>query len=161
MGELRPDYDPPMPANHSPVYEARFTWTPFQLLSGAWTKRLVAFRVDERGVTLGGAPAKYARQTAFVPWQDIEAVVLWQQHLTAGASTMDYVGLRRRAGAPPLPGQNASLDRQQTTRLAGHVDHEVFLASRHINLWSLDRGRLAEAVGAFAPGVPVEEVSKA
>ncbi|MET9255825.1 hypothetical protein [Streptomyces sp. NPDC003717] len=150
-----------MPANHHPpVYEARYTWTPFQLLSGVWTGRLVAFRVDERGVTLGGAPAKYKSQTAFVPWQDIEAVVLWQQHLTVGAPTMHYVGVRRRPGAPPLPGQNSSLDRQQTSRLAGHVDHEVFLASRHINLWSLDRARLTEAVGALAPGVPVEEVAE-
>jgi hypothetical protein len=161
MSRQRPDYDPPMPANLLPVYEARFTWTPFQLLSGAWTKRLVAFRVDEQGVTLGGAPAKYQRQTAFVPWQDIQSVVLWQQHLTAGAPTMNYVGLRRRAGAPPLPGQNAGLEPAQSTRLAPHVDHEVFLASRHINLWFLDRDRLADAVGAFAPGVSVEEVSKA
>lgn len=161
MSEQRPVYDPAMPENPRSVYEARFTWSPFQLLSGAWTKRLVAFRVDEQGVTLGGAPAKYTRQTAFVPWRDIQSVVLWQQHLVSGAPVMNCVGLRRRAGAPQLPGPNSGLDRQQTARLAAHVDHEVFLASRHINLWSLDRGRLAEAVGVFAPGVLVEEVSKA
>ncbi|MGW5865794.1 hypothetical protein ACWFRJ_26830 [Streptomyces sp. NPDC055239] len=147
-----------MPADPSTAYEAHYTWTPIQLLSGAVTRRLVAFRVDEQGVTLGGAPAKYARQTAFVPWQDIEAVVLWQQS-TAGLSPMKYVGLRRRAGAPQLPGANARLSQERTGRLAPHIDHEVFLASRHINLWTLDRGRLAEAVGVFAPGVSVDEVS--
>lgn len=147
-----------MPADDSPAYEARYTWTPVQLLSGAATRRLVAFRVDDQGVTLGGAPARYARQTAFVPWADIEAVVLWQQK-SAGLSPMKYVGLRRRAGAPQLPGANAGLSREQTGRLASHVDHEVFLASRSINLWTLDRGGLAEALSAFAPGVAVEEVS--
>ena len=85
-------------------------------------------------------------------------MVLWQQS-TAGLSPMNYVGVRRRAGAPQLPGANAGLTREQTSRLAPHVDHEVFLASRHINLWTLDRERLAEALGVFAPGVAVEEVS--
>ncbi len=151
------DYDPPMPAHRFPAYEVHYTWTPIQLLSGAVARRLVAFRVDDQGVTLGGAPAKYARQTAFVPWGDIQAVLLWQQK-TAGLSPMDYVGLRRRPGAPQLPGANSRLSREQTSRLAPHVDHDVFLASRHINLWKLDRRRLAEALGTFAPGVAVEEV---
>ncbi|MGC0375674.1 hypothetical protein [Streptomyces sp. SAI-229] len=44
-----------MPGFESSVYEARYPWTPFQLLGGAWTGRLVAFRLDDRGVTLGGA----------------------------------------------------------------------------------------------------------
>ncbi|MGI5197338.1 hypothetical protein ACQEVY_27535 [Streptomyces sp. CA-288835] len=147
-----------MSADSSASYEVPFTWTPFQLLSGAWKKRLVAFRVDDQGVTLGGAPARYERQTAFVPWRDIEAVVLWQQD-TAALTPMRYVGLRRRAGAPALPGPNSDLTREQTGRLAPHVDHEVFLASRHINLWALDRERLAEALRTFAPRVPVEEMA--
>lgn len=145
-----------MSADSSSPYEVHFTWTPFQVLSGAWKKRLVAFRVDERGVTLGGAPARYERQTALIPWGDIEAVVLWQQD-TAALTPMRYVGLRRRAGAPALPGPNSELSREQTDRLAPHVDHEVFLASRHINLWALDRARLVEALRAFAPAVTVEE----
>ncbi|MCX4907943.1 hypothetical protein [Streptomyces sp. NBC_00878] len=147
-----------MSADSSSVYEVHFTWTPFQLLSGAWKKRLVAFRVDGHGVTLGGAPARYERQTALVPWDDIEAVVLWQQD-TAALTPMRYVGLRRRAGAPVLPGPNSDLSRDQTGRLAPHVDHDVFLASRHINLWALDRERLAGALRAFAPGVLVEETT--
>jgi hypothetical protein len=146
-----------MSVDSSSTYEVHFTWTPFQLLSGAWTKRLVAFRVDEQGVTLGGAPARYERQTAFVPWDDIEAVVLWQQN-TAALTPMRYVGLRRKVGAPVPPGPNSELSREQTDRLAPHVDHELFLASRHINLWALDRERLAEALLTFAPRVPVEEL---
>ncbi|MGA4840291.1 hypothetical protein [Streptomyces sp. G45] len=150
-----------MSEDPSSVYEARFTWTPMQLLSGAATKRLVAFRVDAHGVTLGGAPAKYAKQTAVVPWGDIEAVVLWQHDVTGGLTPMRYVGLRRRAGAPPLPGQNAGLSPEQTRKLAPHVEHDVFLASRSINLWTLDRERLTAAVRAFAPGVPVQDIPSA
>jgi len=135
------------------VYEAYFTRSPFQLLSGAGWKRLVAFRVDGEGVLLGGAPARYEAQTAFVPWGDITSVVVWQQR-TAGSS-MDYVGVERRAGAPPLPGMNAGLRPDRTARLAPHVEHELFLASRPMNLWRLDPQGLQSAVEAFAPGVPV------
>jgi hypothetical protein len=148
-----------MPGSESSVYEVRYPWTPFQLLGGAWTGRLVAFRVDDRGVTLGGAPARHAGQTAFVPWHDVSAVVLWQQE-TAALTPMRYVGLRRRPGAPALPGPNASLSRDRTARLAPHIDHDLFLASRHINLWTLDRERLVNALRAFAPQVPLEEVGQ-
>ncbi|MFS8197345.1 hypothetical protein ACLVWQ_01530 [Streptomyces sp. CWNU-52B] len=137
----------------SAVYEAHFARSPFQLLSGAGWKRLVAFRVDGEGVLLGGAPARYRAQTAFVPWADITAVVVWQQR-TAG-SPMDYVGVRRPAGAPPLPGMNAGLGPDRTARLAPHVEHDLFLASRPVNLWRLDPRGLQAAVDAFAPGTPV------
>ncbi|MFE0106428.1 hypothetical protein [Streptomyces sp. NPDC059009] len=135
------------------VYEAYFTRSLFQLLSGAGWKRLTAFRVDGEGVLLGGAPARYKAQTAFVPWQDITSVVVWQQRM-AGPS-MDYIGVHRRTGAPPLPGMNAKLRPDQTAQLAPHVEHELFLASRPINLWRLDPQGLQAAVDTFAPGIPV------
>ncbi|MEU4616603.1 hypothetical protein [Streptomyces umbrinus] len=142
-----------MPDSNPPMYEAHFTRSLFQLLSGAGWKRLVAFRVDGEGVLLGGAPARYEAQTAFVPWEDITSVVLWQQRM-AGPS-MDYIGIQRRAGAPPLPGANAKLRPDQTAKLAPHVEHELFLASRPINRWRLDPQELQAAVDAFAPGIPV------
>ncbi|MFG2346236.1 hypothetical protein [Streptomyces phaeochromogenes] len=142
-----------MPDSNSPMYEAYFTRSLFQLLSGAGWKRLVAFRVDNEGVLLGGAPARYEAQTAFVPWEDITSVVVWQQRM-AGPS-MDYIGVQRRAGAPPLPGANAKLRPDQTAKLAPHVEHELFLASRPINRWRLDPQELQAAVDAFAPGIPV------
>ncbi|MEV8366261.1 hypothetical protein [Streptomyces niveus] len=142
-----------MPDSNHVVYEAYFTRSLVQLLSGAGWKRLVAFRADGEGVLLGGAPARYEVQTAFVPWGDITSFVVWQQRM-AGPS-MDYVGVHRRAGAPPLPGMNAELRPDQTAKLAPRVEHELFLASRPINLWRLDPQRLQAAVEAFAPGVPV------
>lgn len=160
MDDRPTEYDPHMSSDHSAVYEARYAWTPFQILSGTWKGRLVAFRVDEQGVTLGGAPAKYERHKAFVPWPEIESVALWS-HKVVGAAPMRYVGVRRKPGTPVLPGPNAGLSREQTTKLAPHVSHELFLASRCVTMWTLDPHRLAEAVGAFAPGVPVETVPDA
>lgn len=137
----------------SAAYEAYFTRTPVQLIGGAGWKRLVALRVDGAGVLLGGAPARYRAQTACVPWADITSVVLWRQ--TMAGPPMDYVGVHRRAGAPPLPGMNSALSPEQTAKLAPHVEHELFLASRPVNLWRLDLERLRHAVRTFAPQVPV------
>ncbi|MFK8905619.1 hypothetical protein [Streptomyces sp. YS-3] len=137
----------------SPVYEAHFTRTPFQLLAGKGWQKLVAFRVDAEGVLLGGAPARYDHQLAFVPWADITTIVLWQQR-TAGPH-INHIGVQRRDGAPHLPGMNSHLSREQTGRLAPHIDHELFLASRPINFWRLDPERLQTAVDTYAPHAPV------
>ncbi|MEL3948943.1 MULTISPECIES: hypothetical protein [Streptomyces] len=138
----------------SRVYEATFTRTPLQLLSGAgWKKQLTALRVDSEGVLLGGAPAKYEKQKAFVPWADITSVVVWHQR-TAGQG-ISHIGLHRRSGAPHLPGPNSEMTPQSAARVAPHVAYELLLASRPINLWHLDPQRLQAAVDAFAPDVPV------
>ncbi|MGR6998750.1 hypothetical protein ACU686_12560 [Yinghuangia aomiensis] len=68
---------------------------------------------------------------------------------------MDHVGLRRRRGAPSLPGPNQALGPGQTSRLAPHVEHEVFLASRAVSAWRLDVDRLQSAVEAFGDGIPI------
>jgi hypothetical protein len=138
---------------NSHVYEAHFVRTPFQLLSGLKWKKLVAFRVDREGVLLGGAPARYAAQLAHVPWSDITSFVVWHQR-TAG-NGIDYIGVQRKPGAPALPGMNSRVSRETAAMLAPHVDYELFLASRPINLWRLDPERLQAAVDAFAPQVPV------
>ncbi|MEU5703378.1 hypothetical protein [Streptomyces aurantiacus] len=142
-----------MPDPHHAVYEACFTRSLLQLLSGAGRRRLVAFRVDAEGVLLGGAPARYKAQTAFVPWEDITSVVVWQQRMAGPA--MDYIGVQRRTGAPALPGMNAGLRPDRTAALAPHVEHDLFLASRPVNRWRLDPEGLQAAVEAFAPGVSV------
>ncbi|MER7107729.1 hypothetical protein [Streptomyces sp. NPDC000229] len=138
---------------HSAVYEAHFTRTPFQFLSGSGWKRLVAFRVDSTGVLLGGAPARHAAQTAFVPWEDITSMVLWQQH-TAGQS-INCIGVHRREGAPELPGPNRDMTPAQAQRTAPHIEYELLRASRPISLWRLDPERLQTAVDAFAPNVSI------
>ncbi|QKV92752.1 hypothetical protein HUT19_14135 [Streptomyces sp. NA02950] len=138
-----------------PIYEEHYIRSPIQLIAGYGWQKLIALRVDESGVTLGGAPGRHRQQTARVPWQDIEAVVMWA-HRTAGASPMRYVGVRRRPGAPELPGPNRKLKPGTAAVLAPHIDYEVFRASRTLVLWRVDPDRLEAAVSAFAPGVPVE-----
>lgn len=138
---------------NSPVYEAHFVRTPFQLLSGLKWKKLVALRIDGEGVLLGGAPARYERQLAFVPWHDITSIVVW--HLRTAGNGINYIGVQRKPGAPVLPGMNSGVSREKAAQLAPHVDYELFLASRPINFWRLDPERLQTAVDAFAPQVPV------
>lgn len=136
-----------------PVYEAHFVRTPFQLLGGMKWKKLVALRVDGEGVLLGGAPARYERQLAFVPWSDVTSIVVWR--LRTAGNGMNYIGVQRKPGAPALPGMNSGVSRDKAETLAPHVDYELFLASRPINFWRLNPERLQAAVDAFAPQVPV------
>ncbi|MFI6344397.1 hypothetical protein [Streptomyces sp. NPDC050560] len=142
-------------AEQSPgaVYEAYFMRTPLQLLSGMGMRRLVAFRVDEKGVLLGGAPARYASQTAFVPWAHITSVVVW--HLRTAGPATPYIGVARTPGAPPLPGANSRLTPEEAAELAPHVEYDLFLASRPITSWRFDPRRLQAAVDAFHPATPV------
>jgi len=53
-----------MAVSRPPVYQEYYTRTPFQVFSGAVWKRLVAFRADESGVTVGG-PVRNSRVIAF------------------------------------------------------------------------------------------------
>jgi len=122
----------------------------------AGLSRRVALRVDGRGVTLGGIPPRYRSGTRFVPWADIEQVVLWRQSLPYGRS-MPYVGLRRRPGAPPLGGKKAQLaGRAVASTLTRGISAGTLSASRAVNGWRLDPARLARAVNYFAPGISVE-----
>ncbi|MET7694901.1 hypothetical protein ABZT06_44515 [Streptomyces sp. NPDC005483] len=115
--------------------------------------RKVAFRVDETGVLLGGNPARYKSTTTHVPWDDITGFVLWRQ--TVGSTSVPYVGVTRREGAPPLPG-----DGPKARAVLSHlvpVSADVALSSRAVNGWRLDRDRLVAAATYFAPGILVRD----
>jgi hypothetical protein len=123
------------------------------MLSVAVSHR-VALRVDGNGVTLGGVPPRYRRGTSFVPWADVESVVLWQQALPRGS--MPYVGLVRRPGAPPLAGRAGQTSARLARALVPEwISADTLMASRAVNGWSLDPSRLTAAVRHFAPNVPV------
>ena len=122
---------------------------------GVICTRRVAFRVDASGVTLGGTPPRYRSGTRMVPWADIKQVVLWEQQLPYGSS-IRYVGLVRRKGAPPLAGRRARrLGQVARAAVPHHVSGDTLMASRAANSWRLDTDRLAAAVAHFAPGVKV------
>lgn len=115
--------------------------------------RKVAFRVDETGVLLGGNPARYKSTTIHVPWDDVTGFVLWRQ--TVGSTSVPYVGVTRREGAPPLPGDGPKA-RAALSRLVP-VPTDVALSSRAVNGWRLDRDQLVAAATHFAPGILVRD----
>lgn len=113
----------------------------------------LALQVDEHGVTLG-TTQPWKSGSAFVPWADIEAVVLWRQR--AGRTSVRYVGLLRRPGAPPLPGsvQSPALRSVNAALVPGHLSGDLVADSRPVNFWRLDKQRLAAAIKRFAPHIP-------
>jgi hypothetical protein len=117
----------------------------------------VALAVDPQGITLGGLPFRHSRTTLVVPWQNIAAVVLFKQH--AGRTRMPYVGLK---GRTPLqdPGAGGQTRQKLSAGLIPHVDADVVAASRPVNDWKLDRERLAVAIRANVPHVPLHVVEQ-
>jgi hypothetical protein len=121
----------------------------------ALVSRRVALAVTAEGITLGLAPPWPASRSAFVPWSDIEAVILWRQD--AGRATMRYIGVVRRADAPPLPGsaKSSALRRINKAFVPRHLSEGVVADSRQISFWRLNKTRLTTAVNHFRPDVPV------
>ncbi|QFG22549.1 hypothetical protein [Actinomadura sp. WMMB 499] len=109
--------------------------------------RRVAFRVDAKGITVAGNPLRYRATLLFVPWQEVQTVVLWKQHL---AQNMPYVGIQRNEDA--RPGKGGRGHDPVLRAAAPHVPTEIVRSSRAVNGWRLDRDRLAAAVAPLRPG---------
>jgi len=121
----------------------------------AWLGRRVALAVTADGITLGFAPGWPASRTAFSPWSDIEAVVLWRQ--ATGYASIRYIGVQRRAGAPPLPGsaRNRMLRRINKALVPAHLPEALVADSRPVSFWRLDKARLTTAINHLAPHVQI------
>jgi hypothetical protein len=70
----------------------------------------VAFRADHAGITLGSERLLPRRPAVFIPWADVETIVVYPGRKAAGfgdylwaSREVEYIGVRRRDGAPPLP----------------------------------------------------------
>ena len=75
----------------------------------AAARRVVAFRADYAGVTLGAVPGLLGEhgRAVFVPWADVEQIVLYQAHPGGRGAVREVqrIGIRRRARGPyPWPG---------------------------------------------------------
>ncbi len=118
----------------------------------AAVRRTVAFRTDYAGITLGAVPGPLGPRaaTVFVPWDDVEQIVLYQERPggRARSARAPCIGIRRRAGAPPLARGNKPAPGCPVPGVAAG-------ASRRIAGWRLDRDRLAAVTAAVAPGVLV------
>jgi hypothetical protein len=116
--------------------------------------RRVALRVDAKGITLAGGNLRYKALLLSVPWEEVDAVVLWRQH---SAANLPYVGLQLRPDSPTLQ-QHQVVARRAMRTLAPHVPPEVALFSRPVNGWRLDKERLRSAVAHFAPSVEIKDL---
>jgi hypothetical protein len=126
----------------------------------AWLSRRVALAVTAEGITFGVLPLSPAARSAFVPWSDVEAVVLWRQRVWRPGlwrGSVYYVGVVRRADAPPLPGsaRNPTLRKINKALVPAELSEDLVADSRSITFWRLDKTRLTAAVGHFSPDVAV------
>ena len=125
------------------------------------TSRKVAFRVDQKGVTLGGGPLWYETHTSFFPWEGIHAVVLWRR--TASPRwlrlSVRYVSVQRYTELPPAPpgppgqagqaGQATAGPGEEAQRPA--PEDLKAGATRGMQAFRVDDARLAAAIATFAP----------
>lgn len=114
-------------------------------------RRVIAFRADHAGITLGAVPGKLSGRgpAVFIPWSDIERIVLYAASKGQGSHTpVKCIGVQRRDGAPPLPQGNEQAPGCPVPGVAAG-------ATRKITGWRLDRERLAAVTAAVAPGIPI------
>jgi hypothetical protein len=125
----------------------------------ARASRMIAFRADYAGITLGAVPDKltFRRGPAvFVPWADIEQIILYPAYPRGQGSyaSVQCIGVRRREGAPALSRGNEQAPGCPAPGVATG-------ATRRIAGWRLDRERLAAVSAAVAPGIPIVDASAA
>ena len=124
----------------------------------ALARRPVALRADHTGITLGSAgkpdsPRRLLghRPAVFVPWADVEQIILYTGYQGGAGDPVPCLGIRRREGAPALPSGNEQAPFCPAPGVAAG-------ATRPIKGWRLDRERLAAMTAAVAPGIPIVEV---
>jgi hypothetical protein len=111
-------------------------------------RRAIAFRADPAGITLGANPAGWLlrrRPAVFVPWADIEGIILYPGRGTLFGQTR-HIGIQRGQDAPALPyGNKPGPPLPGTWRGSGSgpADHRL----------AADRERLAALTAAVAPGI--------
>ncbi|HEY6309421.1 MAG TPA: hypothetical protein VIY52_01230 [Streptosporangiaceae bacterium] len=123
----------------------------------AIARRPVAFRADHAGITLGSDRLLPRRPAVFIPWTDVERIILYPGRKAAGVGDyiwaggeVECIGVLRREGAPALPYGNKQAP-------GCPVPGVVAGATRRVIHWRLDRERLAAVTAAVAPGIAVIE----
>ena len=134
------------------------------------TSRKVAFRVDQKGVTLGGGPLRYEAQTSFFPWDGVRAVVLWRRAAPspwpalrwpalrpAGAGLVGTAGLAQRwprCARRHLAHVGVVVSVERHTELPRPAPEDLKAgATRGMQAFRVDSARLAAAIATFAPAV--------
>ena len=115
----------------------------------ARARRPVALRADHAGITLGSERLLPRRPAVFIPWADVEQIILYPGYTSSG-NQAQYIGVQRRDGAPALPRRNEQAPWCPVPGVATG-------ATQRIKNWRLDRERLAAVTAAVAPGIAVIE----
>ncbi len=118
--------------------------------------RPVAFRADHAGITLGSDRLLPRRPAVFIPWTDVERIILYPRKAAGlgdylwASGEVECIGVLRREGAPALPYGNKRAPGCPVPGVAAG-------ATQRVIHWRLDRDRLAAVTAAVAPGIPVIE----
>jgi hypothetical protein len=126
------------------------------LIAAVSLRGTTALRVDQAGVTLCSSPLYPKSATQMFPWEDITSVVIWRGAFSGRVNRLEYVGVERRPGAPPLTGKFTGRRSQSAARLESPgIPPSVAVTRAATNGWVLDHSKLATAVAHFAPEVRV------
>jgi hypothetical protein len=111
-------------------------------------RRMIAFRADYGGITLGVMPTSLAalhRPAIFIPWAEVEKIVLHRagSHLWRGDPPVQGISVQRRDGTA-FPGTGAASRAAYT-----------------ITGWKLNHERLTAVTAAVAPSIPVIDAGAA
>lgn len=120
----------------------------------AVARRMIAFRADYAGVMLGAVPDSmtFLRSSAvFVPWADVERIVLRPEG-HGGCAQVRWVAVQRREGALVLAQGGELAPGYPVPGGAAEI-------TRPITGWRLNRERLAAVIAAVAPAVPIIDAS--
>jgi hypothetical protein len=77
----------------------------------------IAVRVDQAGVILCASPLYPKSTTRLFPWEHIASVVIWQGPFSGRVNRLEYVGVERRPGTPPITGKFTGRRSQSAARL--------------------------------------------
>ena len=105
-------------------------------------RRMIAFRADYGGITLGVMPTSLAalhRPAIFIPWAEVEKIILYR------------AGPHAWRGNPQV--QSISVQRRDET--ASPATATASRAACTITGWKLNCERLAAVTAAVAPSIPV------
>jgi hypothetical protein len=118
--------------------------------------RRIAFRADYAGITLGadmrdGWTWRWDR-AVFVPWADVEQIVIYPGQGFPAGSRAPRIGIQRRQNAPELSAGDRPAPGCPLPRVSA-------ADTRAVAGWRLDRDRLAAVTAMVAPGVPVTDLT--
>jgi hypothetical protein len=120
--------------------------------------RMIAFRADPAGITLGADPVGWPVRrvpAVFVPWADVERIILYRgPESRFSIRDVPCIGIQRRQGAPALSWGSKPAPGCPVRGVAAG-------ATRPITAWRLDRDRLAALTAAVAPGILIVDASTA